>query len=101
MIEIIPMEEKHIEDVLKVEEECFHIPWTRRDFEREIKENNMAIYKVALVDGRVAGYAGMWHVVTEGQITNVAVSPEFRRWRRADAGNDKRSRGTFYDRHNA
>ena len=79
MIEIIPMEAKHLEDVLKVEEECFHIPWTRRDFEREIKENNMAIYKVALVDGRVAGYAGMWHVVTEGQITNVAVSPEFRR----------------------
>ena len=27
---------------------------------------------------RIVGYAGMWHVVTEGQITNVAVMDEYR-----------------------
>ena len=78
MIEIIPMEEGHIEDVLKIEEACFYIPWTRVDFLRELNENKMAIYRIAVVDGKVAAYAGLWHVVTEGQITNVAVMPEYR-----------------------
>lgn len=78
MIEIVPMTAADIDDVLKVEESCFNITWTRADFEREINENAMAIYIVAKVDGKIAGYAGMWHVVTEGQITNVAVMPEYR-----------------------
>ncbi len=78
MIEIISMEECHIDDVLKIEEACFHIPWTKEDFQREINENKMAIYKVAVVNGKIAGYAGLWHVVNEGQITNVAVMPEYR-----------------------
>ncbi|MCI1931802.1 MAG: ribosomal protein S18-alanine N-acetyltransferase [Clostridia bacterium] len=78
MTEIVPMKYEDIDDVLKVEEECFVICWTRADFEREIRKNKLAIYFVAKVDGKLAGYAGMWHVVTEGQITNVAVLPEYR-----------------------
>lgn len=78
MIEIIPMTEEHIDGVLAVEEATFSIPWTRADFEREMRENAMAIYYVALLDGRVVGYAGMWHVITEGHITNVAVLEEVR-----------------------
>ncbi len=41
-------------------------------------ENKMAVYFVAEEDGRIVGYAGMWHIVNEGHITNVAVSEEFR-----------------------
>ena len=44
MIEIIPMREEHIDGVLAVEEATFSIPWTRADFEREVRENAMAIY---------------------------------------------------------
>lgn len=79
MVEIIAMKAEHIDEVLTVEETCFHIPWTRADFQREINENKMAIYRVALINGKIVGYAGMWHVVNEGQITNVAVLPEYRR----------------------
>ena len=78
MIEIIPMEEQHIDGVLAVEEATFSIPWTRKDFEKEVKENHMAIYYVAVMDGKIVGYAGMWHVVTEGHITNVGVLEEAR-----------------------
>lgn len=74
------MKEEHIDEVLTVEETCFHIPWTRSDFQREINENKMAIYRVAVINGRIVGYAGMWHVVNEGQITNIAVLPEYRRY---------------------
>ena len=42
------MTEAYIDDVAKIDESCFHVPWTRSDFEKEIKENNMAIYFVAV-----------------------------------------------------
>lgn len=79
MIKIVPMQEEHIDGVLAVEEATFSIPWTRKDFEREVKENAMAIYFVAMDGEKVVGYAGMWHVVTEGHITNVGVLQEYRR----------------------
>ena len=68
MIEIVDMNRFHIDGVLEVENSTFHIPWTRADFEKEIKENNMAVYKVALDDGKPVGYAGMWHIVNEGHM---------------------------------
>ena len=79
MIEIVDMHRFHIDGVVEVENATFHIPWTKADFEREIKENNMAVYKVALVDGKPVGYAGMWHIVNEGHITNVAVHEDYRK----------------------
>ena len=79
MLEILPMTEEHIEQVLQVEEACFSIPWTREDFQREMRENKMAIYRIAMLDDKIVGYAGMWHVVTEGHITNVAVLEQYRR----------------------
>lgn len=79
MIKVVPMQEEHIDGVLAVEEATFSIPWTRQDFEREVKENAMAIYFVAMDVEKVVAYAGMWHVITEGHITNVAVLQEYRR----------------------
>ena len=78
MIEIMPMTAEDIDGVLKVEESCFAIAWTRAGFEREMNENKLAIYFVAKDGQKIVGYAGMWHVVTEGQITNVAVLEEYR-----------------------
>ena len=76
MIEIVPMAEEHINGVVTLEEATFSIPWTRADFEREVRENTMAIYYVALMDGRVVGYAGMWHVVQKD------ISQTWAYWRR-------------------
>lgn len=78
MIEIIPIREEHLDGVMALEEATFSIPWSRADFERELRENAMAIYYVAQMDGKIVGYAGMWHVVTEGHITNVGVLEEAR-----------------------
>lgn len=78
MIEVVEMTKEHLDDVMKIEWECFPIPWSRKSMEDEL-ERKIAYYFVALVDGIVAGYGGMWHVVTEGHITNIAVSEKFRR----------------------
>ena len=85
MFEIIPMTVERMDGVLPVEEATFSIPWTRKDFEREMTENNLAIYYVAVADGKIVGYAGMWHVITEGHITNVAVLEDYRKQGIGDA----------------
>ena len=77
-IRIEPLTLEYLDGVVAVEEACFPIPWTREDFLREITTNQMAIYRVALVDGQVAGFAGMWHIINEGHVTNIAVREEYR-----------------------
>ena len=77
MIEIQTMREKHIDQVYQIELDSFSIPWTRGDFVNELK-NKITIYIVAMEGQEVIGYAGMWHVVNEGHIVNVAVKEERR-----------------------
>ena len=63
------------------EKECFLTPWPKSSFEKDICKNKFAVYIVAVDDktGKVVGYGGMWHVVNEGHITNIAVSEKYRR----------------------
>ena len=72
------MELSDIEDILVVEKLSFSIPWSKDSFEKEIVDNNLATYLVAKVNEKAVGYIGMWKVLNEGHITNVAVHPEFR-----------------------
>lgn len=58
---------------------CFSAPWSEESFRKEIEENRLAFYIVAEISGRMVGYAGLWSIVDEGHITNVAVHPDFRR----------------------
>lgn len=44
----------------------------------EMLRNEQAIYFVAVHDKRVVGFVGVWTIVDEGHITNIAVLPEFR-----------------------
>ncbi len=72
-------EEKDIKIMAEMDVLCFSAPWSELSFEKEIKENHLAFYIVAEINERVVGYAGLWCIVDEGHITNVAVHPDFRR----------------------
>lgn len=78
MIIVQKMELKHIDEVVDIEKECFQIPWNKKAFEDEIIKNKMAIYVVATFEDKVVGHGGMWHVINEGHITNIAVKKDFR-----------------------
>jgi len=69
---------EHLDQVLAIELKSFPIPWSHQAFMFEVTENDFAFYIVALLEGRVAGYAGMWIVLDEAHITNVAVHPDLR-----------------------
>lgn len=72
------MKPEHIPQVLSIEVKSFPIPWSYQAFMFEVTENDFAFYIVAQINKKVVGYAGMWIVLDEAHITNVAVHPEYR-----------------------
>jgi len=72
-------EEKDILAIEELEKQCFATPWSYESLKYDIVENNRALYLVAETDGEIVGYVGIWKIVDEGHITNVAVSPDHRR----------------------
>ncbi|MDR2295198.1 MAG: ribosomal protein S18-alanine N-acetyltransferase [Clostridiales Family XIII bacterium] len=64
--------------VAALEALCFSSPWSLKEILREIETNDVARYIVCAADGRLISYAGLWAVLGEGYITNVAVHPDFR-----------------------
>lgn len=75
---IAPMRLEDLDGVMQVESLSFFTPWSRGSFEQELTENAYAHYLVARVGNRVVGYAGMWIVLDEAHVTNVAVHPDWR-----------------------
>ncbi|MCL2171949.1 MAG: ribosomal protein S18-alanine N-acetyltransferase [Defluviitaleaceae bacterium] len=78
MIEFELMNKNNIDEIYQIESECFQTPWPRSAFFDELK-NPHAIYILARLNGQAAGFAGMWHIINEGHITNLAVAENFRR----------------------
>ena len=74
---IRPMVKDDIDGVYEVEENCFVDTWSKDAFNKELK-NNLARYLVAELDNKIVGYVGIWFVVDEGHITNVAVHSDYR-----------------------
>ena len=78
-IRIRRMTREDIDGVLAVERLCFSDPWSREAFEGELSGLNPCVYFVAEAPGEtICGYMGIWHILDEGHITNVAVRPEYR-----------------------
>lgn len=67
-----------IESILEVERNSFATPWTADAFYNELINNHFAYYVVAEVGERVVGHCGVWVIMDEAHITNVAVHPEYR-----------------------
>ncbi len=65
--------------IAEIEKACFATPWSYESLNHDITENDLALYIVAEACGKICGYAGLWKILDEGHITNVAVHPEYRR----------------------
>lgn len=71
------MTKDDVDSVYIVEENCFTDPWSKESIRKELK-NDLARYLVAELDNKIVGYVGVWFVVDEGHITNVAVHSDYR-----------------------
>lgn len=72
------MKIEDIPEIIDIEVQCFPIPWTHHAFRMETR-NKLAVYQVAVVGRKIAAYGGMWLIMDEAHITNIAVHPEYRR----------------------
>lgn len=67
-----------VDAVHAIEVACFRTPWSKASFYREVTDNACARYVVLREDGVAIAYAGVWFVLDEGHITNIAVRPDRR-----------------------
>ena len=68
-----------LDDIMKIEEEAFRMPWSRWMFERELEESKRSYFLVAKDGNKAIGYIGFWQVIDEAHIVTIAVSNEYRR----------------------
>lgn len=73
-----PLQEKHLEAVMAIEEEAYPEPWTRGMFRQDIAAP-LAHFYVTFLDHVLVGYVGIWRVADEAHMTSVTVRREYRR----------------------
>lgn len=78
VIQFRPMQMGDIPAICEIEQEAFTTPWTAGAFQNELTSNQFARYLVMEYDGHIAGYGGMWLIMEEAHITNVAVRQQYR-----------------------
>lgn len=75
-IEIDLVEEDDVPAIVRIERDAFSDPWSLRSF-REALAHSAVYFACARRDGtEVAGYVVAWFVADEGEIANLAVSPD-------------------------
>ena len=72
------MRESDLDRIMEIEIKTFSPPWSREAFLLELTKNLLARYIVAEIDGDVAGYGGIWLIIDEGHVTNIAVEEKYR-----------------------
>ena len=96
------MKIEDIDQIMVVEHESFTVPWSKEAFYNELTKNEFALYTVLEVDDKLVGYCGVWIVIDEAHITNIAILPGFRGKRLGEALMRKvieivKERGARYD----
>lgn len=73
-----PIREEDVPRIHEIETLCFALPWSEASILHDIRENVVARWLVLEEEGRVMAYAGMWFVLDEAHVCNVAVHPDAR-----------------------
>jgi len=77
-IEFTTLKKGDVKELARLDAECFSVPWSENSFLADVK-NPFAHYVIAKINGEICGYCGIYKVLDEGQITNIAVGEKFRR----------------------
>jgi ribosomal-protein-alanine N-acetyltransferase len=72
-----PMTAENLLEVVEINNLCLTTPWSFESLKNEL-ENKFCKYIVIKKDDVVIGYAGLWLIIDEAHITNIAVDPDYR-----------------------
>lgn len=74
------MSAEDIDGVIKIEESAYgDHHWSKDSFLNELNNELARYYALHTPEGKLAGYAGCWHILDEAHITTIAIDPEYRK----------------------
>ena len=80
-IKIVKVSEQDISELVKIEKQCFSVPWSENSFKTAFEDSYSQFFvaKTQLTDCTV-GFSGMYIAAkAEGYVYNIAVIPEYRK----------------------
>ena len=77
-ISILKLNISHLEDIHALEVASFSLPWSKQAYRAELAENPLAHYYGCFSGAKLIAFVGLWQIVDEGHICNVAVHPDWR-----------------------
>ncbi len=75
---IVSAEGKHLSQLEELEKQCFSVPWTGEQLKSQLRDKNHEFIVAESNEGEVLGYVGLIYALDEGDISNVAVKPQYR-----------------------
>jgi len=75
-----PATEDDLPAILKIERQCYKIPWTEEAFRQELTKpfSSFLVVTDDATDSIIMGYIVFWPLFDESHILNVTVNPEWR-----------------------
>lgn len=64
--------------ILEIDASSFLTPWTEEVYKNELTNNEYAQYFVVETEEEIVGYIGLWIVLDDAQVTNIAIRPAYR-----------------------
>ena len=78
-LQIFELLNEDIDAILPLENELYHKPWQKKDYEYELNDNPFAYY-LKLIDkdsNEIMGYIGFWIKFEQAEITKVSIAKKY------------------------
>lgn len=78
-IQILELLNEDIDAILPLENELYHKPWQKKDYEYELNDNPFAYY-LKMIDkdsNEIMGYIGFWVKFEQAEITKVSIAKKY------------------------
>ena len=78
-LQILELLYEDIDAILPLENELYHKPWQKKDYEYELNDNPFAYY-LKLIDkdsNEIMGYIGFWIKFEQAEITKVSIAKKY------------------------
>ena len=78
-VTIKKMTKEDVDEVIRIEASAYgEHHWSKDSVMNEISNELAHYYALFSNEGKLAGYAGTWHILEEAHITTIAIAPEYR-----------------------
>lgn len=77
-LDVRPALPDDLDELTALEQRWGDVHWSRAQFSQELAGAQSRL-RVLRLDGKLCGFGGYWRVADEAQVTNLVVTPEYRR----------------------